>query len=73
MPGPQPRRDLLGGGDEDSEVGLALAGEGRGERDEDGVRLAQLVVVGRRGDEARLDERLQHLRRDVLDVALAAR
>ena len=71
MPGSQTRRDLLGGGDEDPQVRLALPRERRRERDEDRVGLAQLVVVGRRGDEPGLDERLQHLGRDVLDVALA--
>ena len=65
------RCDRLGGRDEDPQVWLALAREGRRERDENRVRLAQLVVVRRRGDEACVDERLQHLGGDVLDVALA--
>ena len=59
-------------GDEYPEVRLALARERRRERDEDRVRVAQLVVVGRRSDEPALDERLQDLGRHVLDVALTA-
>ena len=53
MPGAQPRRDLLGGRDEDAQVRLALPRERRRQRDEDRVGLAELVVVGRRGDRAR--------------------
>ena len=64
------RGDLLRRRHEDAQIGLALAGQRRRERDEDRVGVAQLVVVGRRGDEAGLDERPQNLRRDVLDVAL---
>ena len=71
VPFAQTSRDLLGGGDEDAQVGLALPRQRRRKRDEDGVGVAQLVVVRRRGDEAVFDERLQHVRRDVLDVALA--
>ena len=66
-------RDLLGGGDEDAQVRLALPRERCRERDEDRVGLAQLVVVGRRRDESGVDERLQDVGRDVLDVALARR
>ena len=50
-------RDLLGGGDEDAQIGLALPRERCRERDEDRVRLAELVVVRRRRDEAGVDER----------------
>ena len=71
MPRAKARGDLLRRRDEDPQIGLALARERRRERDEDRVGVAQLVVVGRRGDEPGLDERLEHLRRDVLDVALA--
>ncbi len=67
----QPRRDLLRCRDEDPQVGLALSRERGRQGDENRVGLAQLVVVGRRGDEPALDERLQDLGRDVLDVALA--
>ena len=70
-PARKPGRDLLGGRDEDAQVGLALARERRREGDEDGVDVPQLVVVRRRGDEPGVDERLQYLRRHVLDVALA--
>ena len=71
MPLAESLRDLGRGRDEDPEVGLALLRERCRERDEDRVGLAHLVVVGRRGDEALLDERPEHLGRDVLDVALA--
>ena len=47
-PGLQPRRDLRRGRVEDPEVRLALARERRGQRDDDRVRLAKLVVVRRR-------------------------
>ena len=67
----QPRCDLPVAAIEDAQVGLALARERRGEGDEDRVRVAELVVVGRRRDEALVDERLQDVRGDVLDVALA--
>ena len=66
----QTRSDLLGGRDEDPRSGSRWRESGVGSATRS-RRLAQLVVVGRRGDEACVDERLQHLRRDVLDVALA--
>jgi hypothetical protein len=68
---PKPLGDLPGGRHEDAEVGLALPREGGRERDENRVGLAELVVIGRRRDEAVVDERLQHIGRHVLDVALA--
>ena len=57
---------------DDREVGLALARERCRQRDEDGVRLAELVVARRRVDEAALDERREPVARDVGDVRLAA-
>ena len=54
------------------EVGLALARERRRQRDQDRVRVLDLLVVGRRDDQARLGQRREALGRDVLDVALAA-
>ena len=59
--GAEPGRDLLGGRDEDAQVGLALARERRRESHEDRVDVAEPVVVRGRGDEAGLDERRQHL------------
>ena len=67
----QPFRDLLRGCVHDREVRLALLRERRRQRDQDRVSIAQLVVVGGRTQEVSVDEALQHLRRDVLDVALA--
>ena len=56
----------------DREVGLALARERRRQRDQDGVRLAQLVVARRRVHVSALDERREPVARDVGDVRLAA-
>ena len=72
MPLAQPFRDLLRRLVHDREVGLALLRERRRQRDHDRVRVAQLVVVGRRAKPVLVDEPLQHVRRNVLDVALAA-
>jgi hypothetical protein len=55
----------------DREVGLALAGERRRERDQHGVRVAQLLVARRRVDVAAGDQRCEPLVRDVRDVRLA--
>jgi hypothetical protein len=57
----QARRDVLRGREQDRQVRLALVGERGWERDEDRVRLAQCVVVRRRGYAARVDVRLQRL------------
>jgi hypothetical protein len=57
---------------DDGEVGLAVHRQGRRQRDDDAVGVADGVVVGRRGKGPGLDERRERRRRDVLDVALAA-
>ena len=72
MPLPQPRRDLAGRAKHDRQVRLPLARERRRQRDQDRIGLAKDVVVARRGGQAALDELPEHLRRNVLDVALAA-
>src|SRR5581483_373974 len=54
------------------QVGLALRGERRRQRDQHGVRLAHERVVRGGDDGAALDERAEPLGGDVLDVALAA-
>ena len=72
MAGPEPVGELPGDGQHDREVGLPVAGERCRDRDQDRVRLAHGVVVGRRCEESRLRERSQNRVRDVLDVALAA-
>src|SRR4029450_13095518 len=56
----------------DREVGLALWGEGRGERPQNRVGAAQIVVVARRLQPAGVDELPQRLRGHVVDIALAA-
>ena len=63
--------DLGCGTEQDRQVGLALARERRRQRDQDRVRGAERVVVRRR-DEPVVDERAEHVARDVLDVAVAA-
>jgi hypothetical protein len=68
----QPRRDLPHGVQHDREVRLALARERRRQRDQDRVDLSEGVVVGRRRDQTGVDELPEHLRRHVLDVAVAA-
>ncbi len=65
--GDLPRRRL-----DDGEVRLALTREWRGQRDQNRVRLAQLLVARGRVDEPALDERSQPLARDVGNVRLAA-
>ena len=52
----QPLGDLAGCRQEDRQVGLALTRQRSGEGDEDRIRVAELVVVGRRADLAGLDE-----------------
>ena len=64
-------RDLSGRRPNDREVGLALLGERGRQSDQDRVRLAQLVVVGRRAQASLVDQLLQLGAGDVLDVALA--
>ena len=71
MPFAQDRRDASRRRFDDRQVGLALAREGRRQRDQDRVGFAHLHVVGRRADQLLLDERCKPLAFDVLDVALA--
>jgi hypothetical protein len=66
------RRDLARRAQHDRQVRLALAGEWRRQGDQDRLDLAQDVVVARGRDQAGLDELPERVRRDVLDVALAA-
>ncbi len=72
MARPQALSDLGSRRDDDREIRLALLRERRREGDEDRVRVAQDVVVGRRGEAALGDEIRKCLGRDVLDVAVAA-
>lgn len=65
----QPRRDTFGGRDDETQIGLLRLIEGRRDRHEDDVDLAQLVVVGRCPEAARLEQFPKAHFRDVHDRA----
>jgi hypothetical protein len=54
------------------QIGIALGGKRRGDGDHDRIRPRDHAEIGCGAHGARLDERLQPLRGDVADVALAA-
>ena len=72
MPLAETARDLARRVEHDREIGLALLGERRRQRDQDRVGLLEDVVVGCRVEPALVDEPPEQLGGDVLDVALAA-
>jgi hypothetical protein len=63
---------LAHGAQDDREIGLAVGRERSRKGDHDRVRVAHDVVVGRRRERARVDERSERFGRHVLDVALPA-
>ena len=69
---PQPGRDSARCVEDDREIRLALLRQRRRECDEDRLRIANHLIVERGADATGVHVRLQLLRRDVLDVALAA-